>query len=561
MSLRIGPGFTLPDEAVTQTFGILAKRGVGKTYTANVMAEEMYKAGLPFVVVDPIGVWWGLRSSADGKKPGLAVTILGGEAGDVPLEPTGGKVVADLLVDSPTPIVIDLSEFRKGAQRTFMTDFLEQLYHRNREPLHVFLDEADAWAPQRPAKGAERLLGACEDLVRRGRARGLGVTMITQRPASIHKDVLTQIEVLVALRVVSPQDRNAIDEWIKVHGTPEQRTELLASLAKLPIGTSWWWSPGWLDVFQQVKVRTRQTFDSSATPTYTGRGIAKPTGYADVDLTALRDRMAETIERAKAVDPKALQRRILELEKELREARAMPPKIIEVETPADDEFYNGLAIVASAMVSAQELLAQAVRDHHERTSIRRHPAATPAPSSGLVEKRVAPVQKPVVTRPLRSVPTGDGAGLPGPQRKLLTVLATYGPRTKKQLAFQAGYSMRGGGFNNPLSALRSGGLVERGEPIAITDTGLEALGSYEPLPTGGALLDHWLGQLPGPAAKILEVVASVDDGWSKEDLAERCGYSPVGGGFNNPLSRLRSLELVTRGPVIALTDEFAEAIR
>jgi hypothetical protein len=77
--------------------------------------------------------------------------------------------------------------------------------------------------------GQQRLLGAVEDLVRRGRARGLGVTLVTQRSAVLNKDVLTQVEVLVALRTIAPQDRAAIDEWIKVHGTPEQREELMAS--------------------------------------------------------------------------------------------------------------------------------------------------------------------------------------------------------------------------------------------------------------------------------------------------------------------------------------------
>ena len=39
--LRISPDLVLPLEAVTDTFGILAKRGVGKTYTASVLAEEL----------------------------------------------------------------------------------------------------------------------------------------------------------------------------------------------------------------------------------------------------------------------------------------------------------------------------------------------------------------------------------------------------------------------------------------------------------------------------------------------------------------------------------------
>jgi hypothetical protein len=63
---------------------------------------------------------------------------------------------------------------------------------------------------------------AIEDLVRRGRARGIGITLVTQHSAVLNKDVLTQAEVLVALRTIAPQDREAIDAWIKVHGTPAQ---------------------------------------------------------------------------------------------------------------------------------------------------------------------------------------------------------------------------------------------------------------------------------------------------------------------------------------------------
>ena len=75
--LTLGPGLVLPHEAVTETFAILAKRGAGKTYTAAVLVEEMMGAGLPVVIVDPVGVWWGLRSSADGTAEGLPVVIFG----------------------------------------------------------------------------------------------------------------------------------------------------------------------------------------------------------------------------------------------------------------------------------------------------------------------------------------------------------------------------------------------------------------------------------------------------------------------------------------------------
>ena len=52
--LRIAEDLELPLEAVTQTFAVLAKRGVGKTYLAMVIAEEMLKAGLQVVIADRV---------------------------------------------------------------------------------------------------------------------------------------------------------------------------------------------------------------------------------------------------------------------------------------------------------------------------------------------------------------------------------------------------------------------------------------------------------------------------------------------------------------------------
>jgi len=68
--VTLGPGLVLPVEAVTETFSIPAKRGAGKAYSAAVLVEEVMAAGLPLVIVDPVGVWRGLRSSADGTAEG-----------------------------------------------------------------------------------------------------------------------------------------------------------------------------------------------------------------------------------------------------------------------------------------------------------------------------------------------------------------------------------------------------------------------------------------------------------------------------------------------------------
>jgi len=62
-------------------------RGSGKTECGVVLAEEAVAHGVPVVAIDPTGVWYGMRSSRDGKGPGLPFYVFGGEHADVPLEP------------------------------------------------------------------------------------------------------------------------------------------------------------------------------------------------------------------------------------------------------------------------------------------------------------------------------------------------------------------------------------------------------------------------------------------------------------------------------------------
>jgi DNA helicase HerA-like ATPase len=272
--LKIADKLSLPVDTVTQTIAILAKRRVGKSYTMRRIAEQLFAADQQIVIVDPKGDQWGIRSAADGKRPGLPVVILGGERGDVPLESSGGELVAKLVVEERVSVLLDISLFRKHEVATFMTAFLENLYRLKareiyRTPMMLIVDEADAIAPQQPQKGEERMLGAAEDIVRRGGQRGIGCILVTQRSAVLNKNVLTQSQMLVALRTIAPQDLAAMDAWIKVHGTMEQRKTLMESLPSLPVGDAWFWSPGWPTdegIFKRVHVFPIETFDSGATP-------------------------------------------------------------------------------------------------------------------------------------------------------------------------------------------------------------------------------------------------------------------------------------------------------
>jgi len=245
---------------------IIGKTGAGKTYTAKGFAEDLLSEGARFCVIDPTGVWWGLKSSADGESEGFAVVVFGGDHADVPLSEDDAETVARIVATTATPCVLDVSAFPSlSAQKRFMTEFAEHLFQMNREALHLFVDEADAFMPQRPGPDETVMLSRWDTIARRGRSRGFRLTLITQRPAVLNKNALSQVGTLIALKLTSPQDRKAIGDWIEGNADKTAGKALLASLPSMNRGEGWVWSPGH-DVLERVQFQTITTWDSSRTP-------------------------------------------------------------------------------------------------------------------------------------------------------------------------------------------------------------------------------------------------------------------------------------------------------
>lgn len=554
-TLSIAPGLAMPLDAVTSTFGILGVRGSGKTTAAAVLVEELLGNQIPCAIIDPTGAHWGLRSSANGKQAGYPVTIFGGEHADIPLEPGSGEMIANVLVAERIPAILDLSLLRKAQMSAWSADFLETLYRRNRQAMHLVIDEAQILAPQRTFAGSERALGAVEDVALRGRIRGLGLSLIAQRAASINKSVLTQMETLILMRTVGRPDIAAIDEWIANHADPDQGSLVKSELASLPTGAAWVWSPHFLGILQKVQVRRRATFDSSSTPK-AGQARIAPAKWASIDAAALGERIAAAVEAAKESDPRALRSRIdalrrdkADLESRLERSEASRTQLHESLAAASAKQPTAPAPIPSPAIGREAVraLERARRDIDSVLASASEPAsAVPAPAERPIESLPAEPPRPAA-RPVP--PTGSGAAsLPKAQRAILSALAPYFPRTrsKRQVAMLTGYAGGGGGFNNAISALRTAGYLEgQQSAMAATQAGIDALGAYEPLPTGVALLQHWLGQLPKAPRTILEVlIAAWPQALAKEEVAFRAGYEPGGGGFNNAISRLRTLELI-----------------
>jgi uncharacterized protein len=568
-------GLKLPvATAATKTFAILAKRRGGKTYTGSVLAEEFVEAGIPFYVLDPTGAWWGLRSSANGKRAGLPVIVVGGEHGDVPIElnANAGKALADLVVFQPSFYVLDVSEYESEGELTrFATAFLGRVHanqKKTRTVLHGIWDEADLFAPQQPDKDQTKMLHHAKEIVRRGGLFGEGTTLITQRAAVLNKNVLTQLDVLILLRMIGSQDIGAVEDYVKYsQETPERRRELLTSLPGLKIGEAQIYGPGEEPpLFDRVRIRKRRTFNSSATPEH-GETVVLPTKLADVDVDGLREAMRETIERADAQDPAKLQQRLAAVarESEQRLARIRELEAELAERPAEVER---VPILTDDAVDAVMRAATALSDafHPIDAGVARLDAVVREMRAGVAAiEQTARVEAPAPRRPATTTPAApprppapspseryeaDVAGngevqLGKAARALLGTLLAHRPRrlTRAELSTLSGYKPRSSTYRNALSALRTQGLLdEDGQTMAPSAEAIDVAGeSAPPSPqTTEELLQLWYGALGAASRAMLQQLVDVyPAALSREEIAERTRYSLSSSTFRNGLSALR----------------------
>lgn len=265
----------IPDDALDADIAILGKKGRGKTFTAKGVVERLLQMNRRVLIVDPLSVWWGLKSAADGKSPGFPIAVFGGPQADIPLHDAAGPVIGELIISSGVSAVLDMGQMRKAEQARLVADLLEYLFTHNRDPLWLVLEEADAFAPQQPMGELTRVLGEVDRIARRGRNFGFRLISIAQRPAKLHKDVLTQLSTLIALGVTSPQDRDAIKAWVDGNADREQARAVYDNLAGLPVGEGWIWAPDY-DLLKRVKFPPIRTLDTSKTPKAGDKRITGP---------------------------------------------------------------------------------------------------------------------------------------------------------------------------------------------------------------------------------------------------------------------------------------------
>jgi hypothetical protein len=551
----------IPAAALAHHIAILGKTGSGKSNAAKTIVEGLLDAGERICVLDPTGAWWGLRLRADGKPSPYPVVIFGGLHADVQIAAAHGAAIAEVIATSSTPAVIDTRLMTVSDRTAFFTGFAQTLLRKNRGPLHLVIDEAHLFAPQGrvadPRSG--EMLHAANNLVSLGRSIGLRITMLSQRPAKLHKDSLTQVETLVAMRLIAPQDRAAIEAWIGEWAEPGRGREIVNSLASLPTGDAWVWSPE-ISYLERVHFPLAGTYDSGKAPS---SGEAGP-ALGAIDLDAVNARLETVAADVKSNDPRTLKAEVARLTAELAKAgQGMDARIMQKAVEAADRqgYDRGLAEgeargVAMGIARARSALDALAADPAPADATPRKPAPA-APERPQRQPSPAPERRPSrgnAAPALRLVE--DDIALTAPQARVLEALAFWRGLdiawpTRTQVAAAAGYSPSSGGFANLLGTLRTAGLVDYPATgcVSLTANGRARAGDGDVRP----LLDRVHSILSAPQIRVLTAILAAGE-ISRDELARATDYSATSGGFANLLGSLRSLGFVdypARGQVRA----------
>lgn len=228
---------------------LIGSSGSGKSYAVGVLCEELCKAKVPFAIIDVEGEYSGLKEKFE------AIWVGDDARSDLKWsKKVDLKQLAKFAPDSP-PIILDLSEAARPREKA--NEFLINLYTeitKRRTPYLTILEEADRFSPQ---SSSERL-PIVDEIARRGRKRGLGLMLCTQRPSLVDKNILSQCSNQLIGKLVIKNDLNSISQFFSGR-------DPLNALTSLKPG-EFFALGGLVQEPTKVKIRMRETRHGGMTP-------------------------------------------------------------------------------------------------------------------------------------------------------------------------------------------------------------------------------------------------------------------------------------------------------
>jgi len=290
------------EEVIGQCIAILGIRGSGKSNTAGVIFEELLRHNYPMSIVDIEGEYFGLKEKYE-------VLVVGtGDGVEIEIDPGCAGEIAQVSIEKNVPVVLDLSGFLSEERTELLKAYLTSLWNlagKLRRPYIIGIEEAHEFIPQGVKTELKEMIAR---IALRGRKRGLGAIIVSQRSAKVDKDVLSQAGILFLHRVVHEVDMRVYGELL-----PWRKSEVKEIITALETGDCIYVNG---DNILPIYVRERETFHAGFTPSL--ESVAPP------ELKRVSASIIEAIERVKGERKKRtpaddLKRRIEKLEKQLAE--------------------------------------------------------------------------------------------------------------------------------------------------------------------------------------------------------------------------------------------------
>lgn len=254
--LNIDTSGALPitlEATIGEKIAILGVAGMGKSNSAAVILEEFLTHNLPMTIVDIEGEYWGLKEQHNlviiGKSPNV----------DVEVDASNAAQFAAYSVEHGISMILDMADYDTlEDMHDFLVAYFSALWaavSKARRPYVVVLEEAHEFIPQGANTPIKKLLTT---FALRGRKRGVGMIIISQRSAKVEKSVLTQATFVFLHKVVHPTDLKVYQEILPMPArVVEERVGALAKGDALVLINH---------KTHTARIRRRHTYHAGATP-------------------------------------------------------------------------------------------------------------------------------------------------------------------------------------------------------------------------------------------------------------------------------------------------------
>ena len=249
-----GASVSLPVvELLTGRGFVTGKSGSGKSNTASVVAERLLDDGFPLLIVDVEGEYYGLKEEYELLHAGAD------DECDIQVAPEHAEKLASLALEQNVPIILDVSGYLDEAVADDLVfETARHLFAKEKklkQPFLLLVEEVHEYIPE--GGGTSEAGRMLVKIGKRGRKHGLGLLGISQRPANVKKDYITQCDWLCWHRLTWDNDTQVVRRIID--------REHAEAVEDLNDGEAFLMTD-WSESIRRVQFHRKRTFDAGATP-------------------------------------------------------------------------------------------------------------------------------------------------------------------------------------------------------------------------------------------------------------------------------------------------------